>query len=258
LILVSLYFLGNLAGLPLLWKTNKPVEPVWFWAVVTLVSAVVIALTMLMANRVGLGAPLIEGRLSKEDLGLWFRSGLALTLLVIVTGFPLSLSANLNVDRATYPFGWELLPASFKAGVVEEIIYRFFVVSLFVWIGRFFNHDAEGRPTRGVYWGSILLAGLAFGWAHVDAQLGHPGATYGDYAVIMVLSSGLGLYFGWLLWRLGLEWAMIAHFAYDVFVSMVLMPVYLQQSPLVWAIFLVGMVMASVISWRLLTSGTNL
>ncbi|KPJ91241.1 MAG: hypothetical protein AMS18_09065, partial [Gemmatimonas sp. SG8_17] len=136
--LVAFYFLSNIAATPLLRKTNAPIEPVWFWGVATMVAALVIALSLAMANRTGLGAPLLQGRLPKQDLPNWLRSGLALTVLLLLVGFPLSLIANLGVDPAAYPFGWELLGASFKAGVVEEIVYRFFLVSLFVWLGRFF------------------------------------------------------------------------------------------------------------------------
>lgn len=231
--LVALYFLGNLAGIPLLRKTNMPIEPVWQWGVFTLISALIIALSLLMANRTGLGAPLLEGRLSKEDLPNWLGSGLVLTVLMFIVGLPISLITNRSVDAATYPFGWELLPASFKAGVVEEIATRLFLVSLLVWLGGLFKRDGEGRPARGVYWAAILIAGLLFGWGHVDARLGNPAATFGDYASIMVLSSGLGIYFGWLYWKLGLEWAMFAHFAYDAFVSMIVIPIFLLSSPVV-------------------------
>jgi hypothetical protein len=119
-VLVALYFLANITAIPLLRKTNVPIEPVWFWGVATMVAALVIALSLAMANRTGLGAPLLEGRLPKEDLPNWLRSGLALTMLMLIVGFPLSLFANLSADPATYPFGWELLGASFKAGVVQS------------------------------------------------------------------------------------------------------------------------------------------
>ena len=251
--LVVLYFLGNLAGVPLLRRTDMPIEPVWFWGVATLVSALVIALSLAMANRTGLGAPLLEGRLSKEDLPDWLRSGLALTVLMLIMGFPLGLIANLSADPATYPFGWELLGASFKAGVVEEILSRLFLVSLFVWLGGLFKRDAEGRPTRGVYWAAILLAALMFGWAHVDARLSNPAVTFEGYTLIMVLSSSLGIYFGWLFWKLGLEWAMFAHFIYDAFIVMAVVPVYLLKSPIVWFVLLAGLAIVSVISLRFLT-----
>jgi hypothetical protein len=251
--LVALYFFGNLAGLPLLRKTDMPIEPVWFWGGATLISAIIIALSLTLANRTGLGAPLLEGKLPREDLPAWLRGGFGLTLLMLVVGFPFSLIANLNANPTTYPFGWELLPASFKAGVVEEIIYRFFWVSLFVWIGRLFKHDAEGHPYSSVYWVAILLTGLMFGWAHVDAMVGHPTAIFWDYALIMLLGSAQGIFFGWILWKLGLEWAMFVHFAYDAFFSIFVIPVYMLKSPFGWALLIAGLIIMLVISWRLLT-----
>ena len=253
LVLVALYFLGNLAGVPLLRKMDAPIEPLWFWGIVTLISALVIAFSMIIANRVGLGAPFLEGRLTKEGCPLWIRSGLAFTLLCCVMGVPFSLVANLNVDPMTYPFGWELMAASFKAGVVEELGYRFFLLSLFVWLGSFLRHGLEGRPHPAVFWVSILLTALLFGWAHVAARLGHPTATLNDYALIMLLNSGIGFYFGWILWKLGLEWAIIAHFAYDAFASMILIPVYMMRSPLAWAILISGLIISVVVSWRMLS-----
>jgi hypothetical protein len=252
LALVTLYFLGNLAGIPLLSKTNMPIEPVWQWGVLTLISALIIAMSLLMANRTSLGAPLLERQLSKEEIAKWLCTGLTLTTLLLVVGLPFSLITNLEVNSATYPFGWELLLASIKAGIVEEIFSRLFLVSLFVWIGRLINRDLEGRPTAGVYWMAILLVGLLFGWGHVDARLGNPTTTFWDYALIMVLNSGVGIYFGWLFWKLGLEWAMFAHFAYDAFVSLVLIPIYFLQNAIVWLVLIISLVIMSLTSIRYL------
>jgi hypothetical protein len=252
LALVTLYFLGNLAGIPLLSKTNMPIEPVWQWGVLTLISALIIAMSLLMANRTSLGAPLLERQLSKEEIAKWLCTGLTLTTLLLVVGLPFSLITNLEVNSATYPFGWELLLASIKAGIVEEIFSRLFLVSLFVWIGRLINRDLEGRPTAGVYWMAILLVGLLFGWGHVDARLGNPTTTFWDYALIMVLNSGVGIYFGWLFWKLGLEWAMFAHFAYDAFVSLVLIPIYFLQNAIVWFVLIISLVIMSLTSIRYL------
>jgi hypothetical protein len=250
--LVALYFLGNLAGVPLLQMTNTPIEPIWFWGAVTFVAAIVIALSLAISNSTSLGAPLIEGRLSKADLPSWLRSGLALTIVMLIVGFPLGLIANLGANPDTYAFGWQLLPASFKAGVVEEIVNRLFLVSFFVWLGRFFKRNIDGRPARSVYWIAILLAGILFGWAHVDARLGHPTATTWDFALIMIVNSSLGIYFGWLFWKLGLEWAMFAHFVNDVFISMVVIPVHLLKNPVAYLVLLAGLAALSVIALRFL------
>ena len=250
LILVASYFLGNLAAIPLLRATNMPIEPVWLWGVATLIAALVLGISMLLANRTGLGAPFLEGRLQKEDISAWLRSGMALTVLMCVLGLPLSLLLNLNVNSASYPAGYQLVLASVKAGVVEELFGRFFLVSLFVWLGSFFKRSHDGRPTRGVYWGAILLAGLLFGWGHVDARLGIPGAPVEMLTLIMILSTLLGICFGWLFWKLGIEWAIFAHFAYDALVSAVLLKVYLLNNILVWIGFLSLVILAAGISWR--------
>jgi hypothetical protein len=225
--LVILYFLGNLAGVPLLLRVNQPIEPVWFWGVATILASCLIAISLAMASRTALGAPLLEGKLSRDDFLKWMRRGSILTSLMLLAAGPVGLYLNRSLDPGTYPLGWELLGASFKAGVVEELGNRFFLVTLFAWAGGFLKRDQDGRPARGVYWGAILLSGLLFGWAHVDAQLGNPSITFTDYGFLMALNSSLGVFFGWLYWKLGLEWAMFAHFAYDAVISMVLIPIFL-------------------------------
>lgn len=250
--LAGLYLMGNLAGIPLLRATGRQIEPLWYWAVATVVSTVAIALGLLLATRTALGAPLMEGELDGDEMAAWWRHGLALTTLLIVVGTPISLLANANADASTYQFGWELLPASFKAGTVEEIGYRLLVVSALAWVGRLVNSDADGRPAPTVYWTAIVLAGLVFGWAHVDARLDDPSGTVAIYALIMVASTLLGVAFGWLFWRLGLEWAIFAHFAYDAFVSMILIPVYVRENPVAWAAVILALLIAAIISWRYL------
>jgi hypothetical protein len=46
---------------------------------------------------------------------------------------------------------------------------------------------------------------------------------------------------------------MFAHFIYDAFIVMVVVPVYLLKSPIVWFVLLAGLAIVSVISLRFLT-----
>ncbi len=252
-VLVVLYFLGNLAGVPLLVETGAAIEPPGFWALAMLLAAVVIGISLSLARRTGLGAPLWEGRLAKADFPRWLGSGAALSVLAIAAGLPFSLLLNLQVDAASYPAPWQLILASVKAGIVEEIGYRFFVMSVLVWLGGLLWRDPTGRPATGVYWAALLVAGVLFGWAHVDARLSVPAAPFWALAAIMLLSSALGIFFGWLLWKLGLEWAMLAHFAYDAVVSAVLLPVYLAEMLWLWVVFLGFVTLAVVAALRWLT-----
>ena len=252
IILSALYFLGNLAGIPRQLKSGIPVEPVWYWGVATLASIVIIAVCLLMARRTGLGAPLLEKRIPKAKMNGWLKSGTALTVLLLVVTTPLSLLVNSHANTTNYASDWTFFPASFKAGVVEEIGFRFFLMSGLVWIGSFFKRDREGRPLKGMYWGAIIVSGLIFGWAHVDAKLGLPGGTLGIYSLIFVANSALGIAFGWLMWKLGLEWAIIAHFAFDAFTSMVLLPIYISQNSLTQITLAVVLLVAAGISWKVL------
>jgi hypothetical protein len=98
--------------------------------------------------------------------------------------------------------------------------------------------------------GPITLSGLIFGWAHVDAQLGSPDPALGGLAGVMILGSLLGIAYGWLFWKLGIEWAVIAHFAYDAVVSAGLLKVYLLADGLLWAGFLSILILAAWMAWK--------
>lgn len=145
-----------------------------------------------------------------------------------------------------------------KAGIVEELGYRYFLVSLLAWLGGLFSRSHEGRPIPRVFWAAILLAGLVFGWAHVDARLGIPQAAIGILVSIMILSTLLGIGFGWLLWKLGLEWAIFAHFVYDAVVSAVFLKVYLLANILVWIVFLIILILVAWMAWRAISPNGHL
>jgi hypothetical protein len=86
--------------------------------------------------------------------------------------------------------------------------------------------------------------------AHVDAQLGSPDPALGGLAGVMILGSLLGIAYGWLFWKLGIEWAVIAHFAYDAVVSAGLLKVYLLADGLLWAGFLSILILAAWMAWK--------
>jgi membrane protease YdiL (CAAX protease family) len=103
-----------------------------------------------------------------------------------------------------------------------------------------------------VFWVAIILSGLVFGWAHLDTNLPNPGAPVGALAMVMTWSSLLGILYGWIFWKLGLEWAMAAHFMYDAMISAVVVPVYLLDSLLVWFALVAGLLLVAAIAWRVL------
>jgi hypothetical protein len=251
-ILVVLLFLANLAAIPLLRATSMPIEPVWYWGMYTAVMAVLIGLGLYLGNRTGLGAPLIEGRLSKDEIGDWVRNVLAWGLLSAIAGSLIILPMNLNANPEHYPASWQLILASVKAGVMEEITMRILLMSFFVWLGSIISKTGDGHPTRAVFWVAIVLCALLFGWSHVDARLGLPGITFTHIVFIMSSNTFLGIVLGWLFWKLGLECAMFAHFMMDAVMSGVVMPVYLSRNLLLQVVLLIGLIVAAALSVRVL------
>jgi hypothetical protein len=252
-ILVLLLFLANLAGIPLLRATNAPIEPVWQWGVYTVITAVLIGLGLYLGSRIGLGAPLIEGLLHRDEIGDWTCSVLAWGLLSAIAGSLVILPMNLNANPEQYPASWQLILASIKAGVMEEIMMRILLMSFFAWLGSLVSKTSDGRPTRAVYWVAIVLCALLFGWSHVDARLTMPGITVSHIVFIMSSNTFLGIVLGWLFWKLGLECAMFAHFMIDAIVSGIVMPVYFSRNPLLQIGLLIGLIIAAALSVRVLT-----
>jgi hypothetical protein len=251
-ILVVLLFLGNLAAIPLLRATNMPIEPVWYWAVYMAVMTVLIGTGLYLASRTGLGAPLIEGQLGKGEISDWARSVFALALLTAIAGSLIVLPMGLNADPERYPASWQLVLASIKAGVMEEIFMRILLMSFFVWLGSLISKDSDGRPTPAVFWTAIILCGLLFGGSHVESRLSIPGIAVGDLMILMIVNTFFGIILGWLFWKLGLECAMFAHFMIDAVASAVVVPAYLSGNLLLQISVVMGLILAGVGSFRLL------
>ena len=251
-ILVVLLFLGNLAAIPLLRATNMPIEPVWYWAVYMAVMAVLIGAGLYLASRTGLGAPLIEAQLEKGEIADWARSVFALALLTAIAGSLIVLPMSLNADPEHYPEIWQLILASIKAGVNEEIFMRILLMSFFVWLGSLISKDSDARPTPAVFWTAIILCGLLFGASHVESRLSIPGVTVGDLMTLMIVNTFFGIILGWLFWKLGLEAAMLAHFMIDAVASAVVVPAYLSGNLLLQISVVIGLMLAGVWSFRFL------
>jgi hypothetical protein len=154
---------------------------------------------------------------SPHDLGSDIptpRRGLAALLIGAVCGglvlamLPLlGLEARMKMDGAL-PV-WQRLVMSFDAAVLEELIFRLFVVSLVVWIcARFMRRNPA-------LWVGIAVAALAFAAVHLPRWMaGGPSVIAGVMIVNAIPAVALGLvYTKW-----GIEAAMLSHFAADVLV----------------------------------------
>jgi len=180
-----------------------------------------------LSPRVGLGVPLLSSRLAGEKQTLSTRPawlallfGLAAGIgIILVDGYVFApkVSVELQILGDTVrPPVWQGFLASFYGALVEEIMMRFFMMTVLVWIGGKIRSTADGKPAKAVFWVAILISGLAFGIAHLPAAAALGINLSPLYIIRTLFLNAVGILYGWLYWKRGLEFAMLAHFSTDL------------------------------------------
>jgi hypothetical protein len=145
---------------------------------------VVIALGLLAARAVGLGAPYAEaalggpapdhspGEMLVWSLGLGGVGGaLLLTIdLVLIRHLP----ALLALARKTSL--WENFTASFYGGLNEELLFRLLGLSGTVWLLLRVLPTPADRPTEAMLWSANVIMAVMFGLGHLPATLAIAGS----------------------------------------------------------------------------------
>lgn len=177
--------------------------------------------------------------------GLWFgekhglgsavpspkRAALALTIgavagAIVLALLPLAGLQSRIIKEASIPL-WKWLIIAFDSSILEEIIFRLFIVSFLVWSAGFLaGWKGGGTPPdqppgrrRSVrepaLWIAIVVAALLFGAAHLNRWLGSGPAVI---VAVMLVNGSIAIAFGWIFVRWGIEAAILSHFAGDVVV----------------------------------------
>jgi membrane protease YdiL (CAAX protease family) len=118
---------------------------------------------------------------------------------------------------------WRSGLASFWAPFAEEIVDRLFLLSLVAWLGmKLFRVSGEGRGRTIALWVAIVATALFFGWYHISNEETFAATVPPIVALRTVLIIfPVGLAFGWLYIRRGLEAVILSHFVIDVIVHVV-------------------------------------
>jgi membrane protease YdiL (CAAX protease family) len=205
----------------------------------TVLFAVVIALGLAAANRVGLGPPMLEAKLAGRSIRAHVRSilprcillGVVVSIAIIVLDlyvFSPALTAELGGPysalslQSAQPAAWKGFLASFYGGINEEILLRLFLMSVLVWLGGFIHKTPEGKPTITTIWIANILAAILFGLGHLPATALLLPLTALVILRAIVLNGIAGVAFGYLYARHGLESAMLAHFTADIVLHVLL------------------------------------
>lgn len=173
-----------------------------------------------LAKKVGLDAPVIRGLFEGRSIDATFKDQLR-------AGIPTGLVAGLAIT-AFYFLCKPLLPAElialneqediniltrfFYGGITEEILTRWGIMSLFIWIGWKIFRNKALQPGPVIIWAGIILAAILFGMGHLPMLYASiPEVSNFSIFYIIVANMLLGVPAGWLFWKKGLEAAIIAH-----------------------------------------------
>lgn len=180
-----------------------------------------VAVGTLIYDKVNFKLPIFEriafGTNSKINWKRILKYGIAGGVL---SGVLLSLISNYFQDiipSELQKFSPNVLNRFLYGGITEEILMRFGIMTLIVWI----LSQLSKNKNSWIYWVGILISSLLFGIGHlpmVNTLVTNPTTPLISY---IILGNSLGgLIFGWLYWKKGLETAMIAHiFTHLVFIA---------------------------------------
>lgn len=111
---------------------------------------------------------------------------------------------------------WKRILASFYGGITEELLLRLFGMTLIAWLlWKIFERD-KPQPSTLIFWLAIVAAAILFGVGHLPAAANVWALTPIVILRTITLNALLGIPFGFLYWRWGLEYAMLSHFLADL------------------------------------------
>lgn len=163
--------------------------------------------------------PILTHGISDKRLLLGLVSGVSagLAMLIVhqliffpVTGIPVNVSAEM-------PILIGLASVFLYGGFTEEILMRLGLMTLLLWLGSKIQNDENNAPTTAIFWIVNGIVTVLFGLLHIPSAVVilDIDPTPIVVAQALVLNS-VGLLFGWLYWRKGIETAFAAHIGVHV------------------------------------------
>lgn len=207
--------------------TKIPPKPILIVVSVTqslILVAVAAAVGTAVAYRVDLQAPFFEALVSGGSIWSALRPQIIPALIAGVGGAIVFIAAYYLIFRPRLDdqtvksmenlrIGLGVWGRILYGGIYEEVLTRWGLMSLFVWLGALI----AGDPTSVVVWISIVISGILFGLGHLPSHL-RAGCQKTPLFLTLVISLNLwaALIFGWLFWQYGLISAMIAHMLFHI------------------------------------------
>lgn len=205
-------------------KANQPLVVIVLASIVQ--TAVLLAVAIFFGLKISqsLNLPVLTlftpEALKKEKLPNFFKltvlAGIITAILITlgdkIFGLYLPQLAVVNGQVAI----WKTLLASLYGGIVEELLMRLFIMSLFAFVLAKIFKSLEPVKNNIIMWSAIIISSVLFGLGHLPITSALTAITPLVVLRAILLNGIGGIVFGWLYWKKGLEYGMMAHFTADI------------------------------------------
>jgi len=188
----------------------------------TVILAVAVFIGITLAPKVGLRAPTAEALAAGSAVASALKPQIVPGLIGgALGGFFIILSSLLfkpllsaeTINRVGQ-FG-KLLPLPTRllyGGITEELLLRWGVMTLLVWLMWRLLQKRQAAPTQATFVTANVISALVFGVGHLPiAFMLLPNASLALVLFVIIANSTFGIIAGYLFWKKGLESSMIAH-----------------------------------------------
>jgi hypothetical protein len=182
--------------------------------------AIAVVIGTLLSPKVGLAAPAFQALINRQPVAEKLLPQLAPGLLggviggVLILGIAALLTPQLPADftNAAEQLSLPLYSRVFYGGITEEILMRWGVMTLTVWLLSKVITGKTGQIQPACFILGIVLSSLLFAAGHLPlVSILTDNITAPLLAYILIANSLFGLVAGYLYWKQGLEAAVIAH-----------------------------------------------
>lgn len=188
-----------------------------------------------LARKTGFSLSILDAVFTREKIrfnakAVWLSILLGTITGLVITGgdrfyFRYSIEAIGDAQLSFSLVG--LLVGVLYGGVFEEILLRLFIMSLLVWLFKLlFQRNRQSLPPL-FYWLSIIIAAALFAAGHLPATNMLFGGLTTEIIIKCFLLNGVGgLFFGFLYWKKGFEYAVIAHMFTHISMQLLFIPLF--------------------------------
>lgn len=188
-----------------------------------------------LSRKTRLSLPILDALFKKEAIRI-DKTGVILAILFgVMTSFII-----IGADRFYYQYEIEvigqnepqfsllgLIASVLYGGVFEEVLTRLFFMTLLVWIMMILFRKSSSTLNSAFYWVAIILAAALFAAGHLPATE----VLFGELNTTIIIRSFLlngigGIFFGYLYWKRGIEYAILSHMFTHIATQLIFIPLF--------------------------------